>query len=413
MKKLISLLSLAAGLSFASTIGLDGLGEEHVLGGTASAAGRGFAGGAKTGDAEGLSVVNPARLAFDKLVVFNLNFLFEMDAVTESKSDFSTTSISLPSFNLSFPMGDFGAMGLSLWQHFATSFNNEFEDEEKSTKTKIEYAGSVYELVPTYAIRLPYLRNFSLGASGHYVLGGSTRSISLEKDVSGLDEEDVWGVPDYTLTDYVEGTWEIKDHPMYYTLALQYRGKFASYYFSYTTAHTLQNDLKYNFRMSEMDTLAPSSRVREIDVPAMFATGVNYRFAKKHNVMLDLSWRAWDDDVENIAGSFDMSEVTETQSDFMASVGYQCDGSPLFYDPYWKRINYRAGAWFRDWYIKGVHEVGGSLGAGFPLSRKGTTLDVAVQGGMRFADTNTESDEAFIAIRLGLTGIGSWGQTRR
>lgn len=410
MKKFLSVLAAAAGWSFGSTIGLDALGEEHYLGGTASAAGRGFSGNAKTGDAEGLSVVNPARLAFDRKVVFNLNFLIEMDLASSSEDDFSTVGVSLPSFNLSFPMGDFGAMGLSLWQHYASAIN---EKSDSDSKMEVEYAGSVYELVPTYAIRIPYLRSFSLGVSGHYVLGSNIRSIGLNKNVSELDSSDVWGAPDYTLTDYVSGTWEIKDHPMYYTAALQYRGKNASYYFSYTTAHTLQNDLKYDFRISELDSLESTRETRYIDVPAMLATGINYRFNKKHNVMLDLAWRAWDSDVENIAGSWEMSSVTKTQSDFMASIGYQCDGSGLFYDSYWKQINYRAGAWYRNWYIEDVYEVGGSVGAGFPLSRKGTTLDLALQGGMRFADTNSEWDEAFFAIRIGLTGIGSWGQTHR
>lgn len=410
MKKILSALAIASGLSFGSTIGLDALGEEHVMGGTASAAGRGFAGNAKTGDAEGLSVLNPARLAFDKKVVFNLNFLLETDLASDDGESFSTMNISMPSFNLSFPMGDFGAMGLSLWQHYASTIDDESDGE---SQMKVEYAGSVYELVPTYAIRIPYLRSFSLGVSGHYVLGSNTRSISLQNNLDELESDEKWGAADYTLTDYVSGTWEIKDHPMYYTGALQYRGKNASYYFSYTTGYTLQNNLKYDLRVSELDSMETTRGTRYIDIPAMFATGISYRFNKKHNVMMDLSWRAWDSDVQNIAGSWEMESFTKTQSDFMASLGYQCDGSGLFYDSYWKQINYRAGAWYRNWYIEDVYEVGGSIGAGFPLGRKGTTIDVALQGGMRFADTNQEWDEAFFAIRIGLTGIGSWGQSRR
>lgn len=413
MKKLISTLCFLTGLSFGSMIGMDALGEEQVMGGTASAAGRGFAGNAKTGDAEGLSVVNPARLAFDTKVVFNLNFLLEMDAASNHGNQYLSKNILMPSFNLSFPMGDYGAMGLSLWQHYASSLDEEYENEKASQTAKIVYQGSVYELVPSYAIRLPFFRSLSLGGSAHFVMGNTSRSLSLDANTDGLDEEDVWAVGSRTLNDYVEGSWEIKDHPAYYTLALQYRGKVASYFFSFTTAHTLSNELEYDFRFSEMDTLATNGYTREINVPAMLATGINYRLAKRHNVMLDLQWRAWDDDVENLAGGWNIPKVTETQSDFMLSLGYQCDGSPLFYDPYLKRINYRAGAWYKNWYVKDVYEVGGSLGAGFPLGRKGTTLDLAFQGGMRFADVDNEWDEAFFAIRIGLTGIGNWGQSRR
>jgi len=413
MKKFFSALCVCTGLSFGSMLGLDALGEEQVMGGTASLAGRGFAGNAKTGDAEGLSVVNPAKLAFDTKVVFNLNFLMEMDAASNHGSQYVVNSLSLPSFNLSFPMGDFGAMGLSLWQHYSANLDEEYEDEKSGTNTHIVYQGSVYELVPTYAVRLPFLRALSLGGAAHFVMGNNSRSLTLDADLSGLAEKDQWGVRNAAVTENVEGSWEIKNHPAYYTMALQYRGRTASYFFSFTTGYTLSNELDYDFRNSETDTLASNRNVREIEVPAMFATGVNYRLNKRHNLMLDLQWRPWESNVANIAGGWNMAEETETQSDFMASIGYQYDGSSVFYDPYWKRISYRAGAWYKNWYIKDVSEAGGSLGAGFPLGRKGTTFDLAFQGGMRFADLDNEWDEKFFAIRIGLTGIASWGQNRK
>ena len=413
MKKFLLALSILSGYAFSSMIGLEALGDEQVLGGTASAAGRGFAGGAKTGDAEGLSVVNPARLAFDAKVVFNLNFLMEMDDARNGGHHYSTSNLSMPSFNLSFPMGSFGAMGLSLWQHFSSSFNEDSENNKIGSNVKLEYQGSVYELVPTYAIRLPFFRSLSLGASAHVVMGNTSRNLTLGGDASEIEKSDAWATGKYLVSDYVDGTWEIKDHPAYYTGALQYRGKLASYFLSFTTGYTLQNTLDYNFRFSEIDTLSSTRSTREIDVPAMLATGINYRLAKRHNVMMDLTWRVWDKDIENIAGGWNMPEVTETQTDFMVSLGYQCDGSPLFYESYWNRINYRAGAWYRNWYIKDVFEVGGSIGGGFPLGRKGTTIDIALQGGKRFADTKSEWEEMFIGLRIGLTGIATWGQERR
>lgn len=412
MKKFLLALSVFSGYAFSSMIGLEALGEEQVMGGTASAAGRGFAGNAKTGDAEGLSVVNPARLAFDAKVVFNLNFAMEMEDARNKGHHYSLSNMSMPSFNLSFPMGSLGAMGLSLWQHYSSSFSEESKNQEIGSDVKLEYQGSVYELVPTYAVRLPFWRSLSLGASAHVVMGNTSRNLTLGGDDSSVDKGDTWASGNYVISDYVDGTWEIKNHPAYYTGALQYRGKMVSYFFSYTTGYTLSNTLDYNFRFSELDTLAATRSVREIEVPAMLATGINYRLAKRHNIMMDLTWRAWDKDVQNIAGGWNMPKTTETQTDFMVSLGYQCDGSPLFYESYWNRINYRAGAWYRNWYVKDVFEVGGSLGGGFPLGRKGTTVDVALQGGKRFADTKSEWEEMFIGLRIGLTGIAAWGQTR-
>ena len=362
MKKFLMLLGAFASLSFGSMIGMEALGEEQVLGGTASAAGRGFAGNAKAGDAEGLSVINPARLAFDTKTVFNLNFLMEMDDAKKDGDHYSVSKLSLPSFNLSFPMGMWGAMGLSLWQHYSSQLKEDQKDNASGSDVEIEYQGSVYELVPTYAVRLPFFRSLSLGGSMHFVMGNTSRSLKLGADKTELDKTETWASGNYIISDYVDGTWEIKDHPAYYTGALQYRGKQVSYFFSYTTGYTLLNTLDYELRFSELDTLASNRVKREIEVPAMLATGINYRLAKRHNLMIDLNWRVWENDIPNMAGSWKISESTETQKDFMVSLGYQCDGSPLFYESYLKRINYRAGAWYRNWYIKDVFEVGGSLG---------------------------------------------------
>ena len=403
MKKFISALLCVSSFSFASMIGVDALGEEQIAGGSAAMAGRGFAGSAKTGDAEGVSVVNPARQAFDSKVSFNLNFLLDVSTADRSNSHFTNTNVSLPSMNLTFPMNDFGTLGFALWQHYSAALREDIENEEENWKAEIEYQSSVYELVPTYAIRLPFFRAISLGFSAHFVMGSFNRDLTLGPDVSAVAEDDSWATNDADVTDHVTGDWKIKNSA-YFTFAAQYRGRMASYFFSFSTPYTLKNELEYNFRFSETDTLAPTKHTRNIKIPAMLATGVNYRINERHNVMADVAWRAWSRDIENAAGSWNMSGVTKTQNDFNISVGYQRDGSDIFYDSYWDRITYRAGAWYKNWYVNDVSEIGGSIGAGFPLGRKGTMLDLAIQGGVRLTDDDRNWSESFIGIRLGLVG---------
>lgn len=412
MKKFISALLCVSSFSFASMIGLDAIGQEQIAGGSAAMAGRGFAGNAKTGDTEGISTVNPARQAFDTKVSLNLNFLLDVSTADRSNSHFTKTDISMPSMNLTFPMGDFGTFGVSLWQHYSASMRETLEDEKEQWNAEIEYQSSIYELVPTYAIRLPFLRMVSLGASAHFVMGSFTRSLTLGADNSGIAKEDAWATSDVDLSDYVHGDWDIKHHPAYYSFAVQYRGRMASYFFSFTTPYTLSNTLDYNFRFSELDTLAPTRKTREIRIPAMLATGVNYRINKRHNVMADVAWHAWNRDIDNVAGSWNMTQMTKTQNDFNISVGYQRDGSDVFYDSYWDRMTYRAGAWYKNWYVEDVSEIGGAVGAGFPLGRRGTTLDLSIQGGVRLTDDDHDWSESFIGIRLGLVGVGSWGKAR-
>jgi long-chain fatty acid transport protein len=107
-----------------------------------------------------------------------------------------------------------------------------------------------------------------------------------------------------------------------------------------------------------------------------------------------------------------MSQVTTTQNDFNISLGYQRDGSDVFYDAYGDRMVYRAGLWYKNWYVEDVSEIGGSIGIGLPLGRKGMMLDLAIQGGARLTDDDRNWSESFFGIRLGLVGVGSWGKTR-
>ena len=220
MNKLLCFILCAACLASASLLGIDALGEEQTLGGTVNTAGRGFAGGAKTGDAEGVSVVNPARVAFDTKVVFNLNFYIDMTTAESDKSTYSTTNISLPSLNFSFPMGSFGALGLSLWQHYSSNMDEEVQDSASRMDAEVKYQGSIYEIVPAYAVRLPFFRMMSLGASAHFVMGNVERRLTLGPDNSGVSKKDSWATNESDVTDYVSGTWEIKNHPAYYTLSM-------------------------------------------------------------------------------------------------------------------------------------------------------------------------------------------------
>lgn len=413
MKKLLCLFLGLVSMASASIMGLEAMGEEHSMGGSTSTAGRGFSGNAKTGEAEGLSVVNPARFAFDTKVVFNLNFLIDWNIASAHGSNFATTDITMPSFNFSFPMGDFGAVGVGLWQSYASIMDEEIADTTLNANAKLSYQGSVYEVVPTYALRLPFFRQLSLGVSAHVVLGNTIRSLTLGPDNSSVSDEDSWATNNALITDYVEGSWEIEHHPAYYSAALQYRGRQASFFFSYTMGHNLLNKLEYNFRFSEIDTLAPTKYDRLIKVPATMATGVSYRLFKRHNIMADFQLRGWDEDIENIGNSFDLKSVTKTQNDFIASIGYQRDGSPLFYDSYFDRMYYRAGAWYKNWYIEDVKEIGGSIGVGLPFGVKGTMVDVAFQGGVRLSDSKDNWDETFFGLRIGLMGVSTWGQGRR
>jgi len=399
--------------SYASSImGLDALGAEDVSGASAAIAGSGYAGHAKASD-EGVSMVNPARLAYNRNVSFSANLSYQMVSASVKNGSLGSQSISIPSFYLAFPMGQFGAFSLGLWQHYSSNYRAELNDSLNSQQATLEYQGSLSEFTPSYAIKLPFWHRLSVGGTAHFVMGNNKRMLTLGPDNSGVSESDSWATNNSEVTDVVDGSWSILNHPAYYTVSAQYRGKMASLFFSYTTGYTLVNDMEYQLQVSQLDTLAPTKMSREIEVPMTLASGVSYRLAKRHFVMLDFMWKPWKKEIPNMAQSWDLPNETLVESEFLISVGYQRDGSTIFYDSYLSRMTYRAGAWYKNGYIKDVSEIGGSIGLGFPLGKRGTTIDVALQGGVRSSKSETHLDETFIGVKIGLMGLGSWGKNER
>lgn len=410
MKRILSLLLMVAATSFAgSMMGLDALGKEDINGATGAIAGRGYAGGAKTGD--GVALTNPSNLAFEEKVSFSVTADYELTEAEKGKHSYANSSLTIPSFYLSFPMGDFGALALGISQHYTSNLDLESSDSTTAQNVHLEYAGSVFEFVPVYAIRIPFFRQLSIGGAMHVVMGSNKRSLTLGPDYSKMDKADVWATNQSEITDVVEGDWDTESMG-YYTFSAMYRGRMASTYFSFTTPYTLVNNVSYDLQFSQRDTLESFEAKRKIKVPMALATGIDYRLAQIHHVMLDVSARGWDEDIENIAGSWNIPQKTETQSEFMASIGYQRDGSKLFYEKYLNRMQYRVGAWYRNWYIKDVYEFGGSLGLGLPLGARGTMIDIAFLGGLRETGSSSEWEEKFFGIRATLKGVGSWGNAK-
>jgi hypothetical protein len=398
--------ALACLANASSMMGLEALGTPTEAA-TAITRGRGYSGGAKA--ESGYVEWNPASLAFERNTSFNATLLFEENVAKNDGKSYASSALEIPSLSFAFAMNRFGTLSLALSQKYTSNLDESVDDSLKTSLANIKYQGNIYEITPAYAIRLPFFRRLSLGFSAHFLMGSASRELSLGADNSQVSEADSWATNSAEVTESAEGRFEIKNHPAYYTGAVFYKGLKASYYFSYTTAYTLRNKLEYNLTFSQTDTLVPSKVVREIDVPPTYATGFAFRYKKRHHFMLDFMLRGWDADIANIAGAWNLKDSTDTQTEFLAALGYERSGSTDYFKKYVQRMDFRVGAWFRNYYIADVKEYGASIGAGFPLGRRNTKVDVAIQGGMRKSDDGTIWDETFFGVSVGLTGVGNWG----
>lgn len=398
----LPLVLAATSVHAASLLGMEALGQENTPRGGSTIR-------------KGYSYLNPALLAWEDKTTFSALIAFENVTAEQDGQSVSVQSFNVPSLSMGVPLGFLGAIGVGLQQRYAVDNRIEYSDSAAGQDVKLEYQGSVFEVVPAYALRLPsVLRDFSIGINSRLTFGSVKRKLSVLGTSTGLDESEKWAYRNVSLSSRADGNWESVD-PFHKRIggSLQYHRKDVDYYFGYTPSYTLRRDFSYNLQFGNTDTLQPLNVVQNIEVPALFSTGVHWRLGKRHNVGIEYSRQAWEGQIPLLSGAWGLADSAKLQNQQYFSLEYELEGSGLYYDSFMKRNSYRLGAWHKDWYLAEVSELGATVGMGLPLGRRGTRLDVSVQGGLRSDDASPAWDESFWGVQFGLTGVGTWGQKSR
>jgi long-chain fatty acid transport protein len=87
----------------------------------------------------------------------------------------------MPSISMVLPLGFLGTLGVGLEQKYFA--NNRFELIDTALNSNIAYSSRVgiYELMPSYSIRLPFfLNNFAVGASYRAFFGLSPKKCCIQ-----------------------------------------------------------------------------------------------------------------------------------------------------------------------------------------------------------------------------------------
>lgn len=398
----LSLLLASVAVPAASMLGLEAIGQENSPRGGAVIR-------------EGYSYLNPALLAWEDKTSFSAVLAFDQDFASNGGSAISSESFGVPSMSMAIPMGFLGSIGLGLHQHYTSDAQIESGDSAHANEVRLDYQGSIFEVAPAYAWRLPgFLRDFSLGVNYRFLFGSIKRSLTMQGSSDGLAEADAWAFSQTELTDRAEGNWEAAG-AAWKRLggSMHWHRKNVDYYLGYAMPYQMRRDMTYNLQYSNTDTLQPAHAEQFVDMPGRLSTGMHVRFGQRHNASLEFTQQAFDGSMSLLAGNWALPDSAEVQTQRNFSAEYELEGSGLYYDSFWKRNSYRLGAWYKEWYLADVSELGANLGMGLPLGRRGTRLDVSVQGGLRDGGASSAWDETFWGIRLGFTGVGSWGQKSR
>ncbi|MCL2206709.1 MAG: hypothetical protein FWB90_01270 [Fibromonadales bacterium] len=344
----------------------------------------------------GFAPQNPAIHAFENKTKFGTTILFEYAWAQKDKEAIAMNSFTVPSISMVLPLGFAGAFGIGLEQKYFASNRLELIDTALNANVLYNSRVGIYELLPSYSIRLPFLTDFAIGTSYRILFGNSYSTLELGSNKDWGDE--AWMTRNVFITEKEIGTFEsASDWWRNFGYSLHFHKKNVDYFISYFPSIQVEKDIKKNVQFSNLDTLQSELRTETFTLPKRFASGVHFRFWKNQNA--SLAYEAQKDEDENIVSWFAFAE-------------YKLSGTGLYYSPFFQRNDFGINAWFAEKCSNEVNEYGASIFSDLWLGRKGTLVGIALFGGYRQAK-EPYWDEPFFGFKFSLTGVGNWGTSVR
>jgi len=373
---------IAVSASFAaSLIGTDALGMEPAPGNAAIIR-------------SGFSPLNPAINAFENRTKFGTTIQFEYAEAQKANNVIALNSFTVPSISMVLPLGFLGTFGIGLEQKFFASNRIELIDTAQNANILYTSRVGIYELLPSYSLRLPYfLSDFAVGVSYRVKFGNSYSTVELGRSQEW--KEDDWMAKNVSITKKETGVFETNsDWWKNFGYSMHFHRKNVDYFISYFPSVEMQKDIKENVQFNVDDTLLASARAETFKLPKRFASGFHFRFLQKHNLSFVYEEQRSDEDIISLFGE------------------YKISGTGLHYSPFLQRNDFGINAWYAEKYLKDVNEYGVSLFSDLWMGRRGTLVGVALFGGYRQAK-EPYWNEPFFGFKFSLTGVGNWGTSIR
>jgi len=346
----------------------------------------------------GFAPQNPAINAFETKTKFGATMLYERTEAKDGNYSVPSTFFSVPSLSMILPLDFLGTLGIGLEEKFFSHNRLELIDATLDANMLYSSRIGIYELSPSYSIRLPFfLSDFAVGVSYRIFFGNF--SSSLER----RNSERSWMANGVTVANRESGNFEADDDWWRnFGTGLHFHTKTADYFFSYFPAVQIQKNIMESIQYSNSSNFAATGKTETFKLPEHFASGIHFRFWKNQNLSLVYELQ-----------NFEEAELAaETQKAFSYLAEYKITGTGLYFSPFLERNNFGANVWYAEKYLKDVKELGASLLSDLWLGYRGTSLGLALFGGYRFAKY-PYWDESFVGIKFNLTGVGNWGTSAR
>ncbi len=158
------------------------------------------------------------------------------------------------------------------------------------------------------------------------------------------------------------------------------------------------------------DTLGEKSLRHNADLPATYGAGLNWTWRNKLMVEADFTYQPWAK-AKSVTWPTEWN-VESTRFANRYQVGLGASYTPSVRGGYFRRVTYRAGAFFnRDYVMVGdnnVRDYGVSCGFGFPTVSDKSIINLGFEYRHRQAHPNPMVKENYFCVRLGINFNELW-----
>jgi len=377
-----------------------------------------------------LNTVNPAAITARDSLSFMLDFTLENNNTifsqnidgTSYKSANNATNIS--SFAISFPIWKTVAMAAGLRPYSATGYSFSFSETDPhilANNGNISYSiaglGSLYTLYASTGASF-FKNRVSIGGEFDYIFGNIEKDIVQDFSSTGYNEvQEVYDMTLRSLTGKfglqyeqpIGGKWKLGVGATY-RMASKLRG-----YVDYSnTAVGSAESIEIN---SYSDTLGTNSK---LTLASELGVGISINYAEKFRAEIDYTRADWKNSGMDLVDGFTTSGATLAMANSVKDtyrVGFEYIPNMSDVRYYYKKIAYRAGAYYSNEYFtvdgKPINSIGITLGATLPIFRWYNGLTVTMDLGKRGTTDNNLIQEKYIRFSFGVNLFDIWFQKPR
>jgi len=367
-----------------------------------------------------INFLNPSALTAHDSLSFMIDFGFEsqnnyLAYYAPGATDLSTSafnSINIHHIVMSFPIAQKLTVGAGLFPYSSVGYKIQRHEERLDI---INEMGNIYYTyqgeggINQLAFSLGYAatKNLSVGVQGQYYFGNIDRFSNIyfttNPYFSNVESGSSLKVGNFGVSLGAQYDYPVnKKKDVHLTVGATYQfatslgGRYLD--FAYVATGTLPDTVRYR-----------EDKSASISVPQTISVGVSIRKGDLWLVGVEYVNQNWKGDILNNSSSQHRFSVTPNH--FFKLGG---EWTPQRYDfrNYFNRCTYRAGLNYEKTYMKfddyRINDIGASIGAGFPINRWNTSVNISAEIGRRGTTQNHLIRETYFKVTVNFSLYDIW-----